>query len=183
MRRIFALLLVVALIALLCGCQADTGEKSVYYRHADYPIYDTFNELFSQATHVIYGRITDISQEMLSYSISHSELDKEPTTVYTVEILQHYKGEISSNIFYIRQFGGETDTAVYIYPDEPQLVLGDNYILFLGGNCIDENTAWLLNAHQSVYLVSENKEIIDVGGKGFPFSFSALPKPEDAGIE
>lgn len=182
-KKLALLIMIVVLLGSLLGCNHEPNEKTIYYGHADYPVYESTSELFNEATHVIFGRITNISNEMLSYKIPPSESDKEPTTVYTVEIQQCYKGETSSDIFYIRQFGGESDTAIYIYPDEPQLTLGDEYILFLGGNCVDENTAWLLNSQQSAYLVSESEEIIDMGGNGFLLNFAALSALEEATLK
>lgn len=179
-KRMVLLFMNAVLLVSLCGCSHENNEKPIYYVQADYPMYETLNELFNEATHVIYGCITDVSNEMLSYSIPPSESDKEPTTVYTLDIQHCYKGETSSNIFYIRQFGGENDEKIVIYPDEPRLTLGDKYVLFLGGNCVDENTAWLLNPHQSAYCVSNNEKFIDVGGKGFLLDFETLSMLETA---
>lgn len=129
MRKIICFLICLSVVISLSSCYKNNNEISntdfsdiftsgLYSKiSADWPIYSDAKNLTDNADLVFIGKITDIDFEVLDTSnalpVSEStpEHRRELYTIYTVEAITVYKGDVA-NVSKIRVMGGMVDFAV-----------------------------------------------------------------------
>ena len=158
--------------------EANTEEVEIIWVSADYPHYNSVEDLLYTATDVIRGEVLDSRTEWLDIRIPPEmvpevwetmgiEDDGEGFyvlhTIYRVRVLEVFYGALEvGEIVEIRQEGGALDnTIVYVhqYLDLPQ---GDELVFFLLESILDL-PFMLLNPTQSVYRVSGDRLMGDNG--------------------
>lgn len=128
---------------------------------ADYPIYDSLEELAGKADTIIKGKITGFTYKDLNVT-EESQSDDErlnpggekdnsviPYTVFTVEIEEVYKGTVrEKDTIQIKTLGGIAGDTEYFLEDsgETGLEEGKKYVLFL--ETYSNSPASLLNPIQ-----------------------------------
>ncbi|MBD5116646.1 MAG: hypothetical protein HDT48_03905 [Ruminococcaceae bacterium] len=173
--------------ALLSGCSTDSeslskdlsansiSENNVTYNYSvsDYPVYKKTEELISASDIVLTGRVTDVSFKMLDYKTAlppteeSEEGDITLCTIYTVEVISIYKGNVSESIN-IRVAGGIKDKyldqqiqvlgeraskGITVAEDMPEIKIGETYLFSL---MVFEGTdPCLLNFEQGIISVSD----------------------------
>lgn len=140
---------------------------------ADYPKYDTLENLVDRADTIVKGKIIDftysnlnITQEVDSdneYLNPGGEIDHSttPYTVYTIEIEKAYKGDYAENdVIEIKQLGGIIGNIEYVLEDniDAKLEKEHKYVFFL--ETYTDSPASLLNPLQASYEYDENDNII-----------------------
>lgn len=140
---------------------------------ADYPKYDSLENLVDRADTIIRGKIIDwsdselnISQDIDSddeYLNPGGEKDNStiPYTVYTVEIEEIYKGNIKEKeTIQVKQLGGTIGNVEYVLEDAARADFEKekNYLFFL--ETYPDSPASLLNPLQSSYELDNNNTII-----------------------
>lgn len=162
-------------------------EKKVYIGHADYPRFDSAEDLYNSADWIVQGKIIDQRVEVMSLRITDNseeddevlnpgvdiEDEKDVVTIHTVEIETVYKGELQKRTIEVMQLGGETNDAIYRFEGAPEFQIDNSYLLFLSKSIIVENAAWLLNDLQATYEVHGDK-IISSSIEGFSFTHEML---------
>lgn len=146
---------------------------------ADYPKYDTLENLVNRADTIVKGKIIDfkyselnITQEVNTddeYLNPGGEMDDSttPYTIYMIEIEKAYKGKYTENdVIEVKQLGGISGNVEYILEEsiDPKLEKEHNYVFFL--ETYSDSPASLLNPLQASYEYDENDNIINrVHGK------------------
>lgn len=162
MKKIFGSILLtgVTLILAACSSKANTAENAegvVTTVHAEYPSYDTANDLVNAADLIFSGTVESISYEELNVRTESgkdsttglSSSDSIPYTIYEINVDTIYKGTAQEDTISIKVPGGEMDGNQYIVDEAPTISLGETY-LFLTKTY--ENTyPSLLNATQATY--------------------------------
>lgn len=165
MKKSFRIVVQVIAICVLGACGKDAiepeDETMITIIHAEYPLYDTAQELVDEADLVFSGTVESVSYEMLdvraeSGKDSVTGLDQShciPYTIYQVKVDLLYKGSSDEDFIYIKCPGGEADENQYVVEGAVTLQEGGVY-LFLTKSF--ENTyPSLLNAAQSAYDMNE----------------------------
>ncbi len=165
MRKSFSIVVLVIAICVLGACGKDVTEPEdetmITIIHAEYPSYDTAQELVDEADLVFSGTVESVSYEMLdvraeSGKDSATGLDQShciPYTIYQVKVDILYKGSSDEDFIYIKCPGGEADENQYVVEGAVTLQEAGAY-LFLAKTF--ENTyPSLLNAAQSAYSMNE----------------------------
>lgn len=164
MKKTFTSILLTGITLTLaaCGSTADTAENTgdtgvATIIHAEYPYYDTANDLVNSADFIFSGTVEGVSYEMLDV---RTERDTDsaagssssfgiPYTIYEIKVDTVYKGTAQEDTVSIKVPGGEMDGNQYIIEDAPAISLGETY-LFLTETY--ENTyPSLLNVTQAAY--------------------------------
>ena len=162
MKKIFSSILLagIALTLAACGSTANTTGNAgnvVTTIHAEYPSYDTANDLVNSADLIFSGTVGSISYEDLNVRTESgtdsttglSSSDSIPYTIYEIKVDTIYKGTTQEDTISIKVPGGEIDGTQYIVDDAPTISLGETY-LFLTKTY--ENTyPSLLNVTQATY--------------------------------
>lgn len=140
---------------------------------ADYPKYDSLENLVDRADTIIQGKIIDstyselnITQDVDSddeYLNPGGEKDDStfPYTIYTVEISEVYKGNLKAKeTIQIKQLGGVIGNVEYVLeePSNINLDKNKNFLFFL--ETYSNSPASLLNPLQATYELDENNVII-----------------------
>ena len=161
----FVLLAGVTLTLSACGSTANTGGNSQNIGvattiHAEYPSYDTANDLVNSADLIFSGTVESISYEELNVRTESgtdsttglSSSHNIPYTIYEIKVDTIYKGTAQEDTISIKVPGGEMDGNQYVMDDAPAISLGETY-LFLTKTY--ENTyPSLLNATQATYNIN-----------------------------
>lgn len=177
--------------ALLSGCSADSeslsknvsvsssvnsiSENNITYNysHSDYYVYENPEELISAADIVLTGRVTDISFKMLDYktALPPTEESEESNitlcTIYTVEVISTYKGNVSESINIrvagglkdkyldeqLRVLGERASEGITVTMGMPEIEIGETYLFSLG--VFEGTDPCLMNQDQGVICVSD----------------------------
>ncbi len=173
-KSISIVMLMIVICALgACGKNAEVSEneKPVTVIHAEYPSYDTAQELVDEADLVFSGTVENITYEMLDVRSETgedsmtglSQSQSIPYTIYEVKVDSIYKGSSSETYISIKCPGGESDNEQYIVEGGAVLQEGEMY-LFLTKTF--ENTyPSLLNVTQSAYNMNEPNALSAEEGK------------------
>lgn len=169
----FTLLLVLCFMLPACGKESNISKNkgTVTVIHADYPCYNTAQELVDSADLVFTGSVENITYEELDIK-TESEDDSLtgfvaaqniPYTIYEIKIKDVYKGDADDDTICIKQPGGQIDDNTYILEGISVISQGETY-LFLAETY--ENTyPSLLNATQALYNMN-TPEVVNEQGDG-----------------
>lgn len=177
--------------ALLSGCSADSeslskdlsvsssvnsiSENNITYNysHSDYYVYENPEELISAADIVLTGKVTDISFKMLDYvtALPPTEETEERyiklCTIYTVDVISTYKGNVSESINIrvagglkdkyldkqLRVLGERASEGITVTMGMPEIEIGETYLFSLA--VFEGTDPCLMNIDQGVICVSD----------------------------
>ncbi len=159
------------------------AKKPVLLIHADYPEYESAKALAAKAAYIVRGKVSNKHQERMSTAVPlkpgetsinlDKELpeDKELITIYEISVTESYtdmahKGDTVK----LMTFGGETDKAIYLDPQTPEILLGKEYVFFMSESRILDKGGWLLNNSQALYSVEKGS----LEGSGFRLTLDDL---------
>ena len=129
MKKIIAGLLIAVLAIAGIGIgykinQADASgeEKSVTVLQADYPQYNTAEELVESSNLVFTGTVKNIEYQMIDVGTGEGPdedtgfVDNEeiPYTLYTIDVDKVYKGSIDSSSIIVKRAGGSLGDDEYV---------------------------------------------------------------------
>lgn len=165
MKKRFTSIAVLCAAVLITGCNsanesgvADSVNKAVL--SADYPYYDSIDKLSDRANVIVCGMITGAQVEEINDAIpepgNEASFDSSVTaphiyTVYTVELIDVYKGDYKQgDVMEIRQLGGAYSGVDYQYDGFIDFTEETEYVFFL--KQYEGFPANLLNPIQSCYI-------------------------------
>lgn len=161
MKKTFYIILSLTVCLMLGACSkkaSETTNKGITTSiHAEYPVYDTAQELVESADLVFSGSVENITYEILNTKselgvdslTGLSETQGIPYTLYEIKVTEVYKGNVKGDTITIKRPGGEYNGNKYILDDASDISLGETY-LFLTETY--ENTyPSLLNVTQASY--------------------------------
>lgn len=164
----------------------DCPEKNVVLGIADYPYYETLNDLILHSDYIIRGNVIKKGFEWRSLRISDEKTSKEMNsdgscddglsliTIFDVEVLDSYTEAVHpGDLIYVMALGGETSDTIYKILGDPDIQTNTEYVLFLSKSMIQENGGWLMNDSQSLYVI-DGENIKSVSDAGFDISFDNL---------
>lgn len=169
MKKTSNVVILISILCVLAACGKNAtvpeNEKSVTIIHAEYPSYDTAQELVDEADLVFSGTVESISYEMLDVrsetgkdSVTGSDQSQKiPYTIYQVEVDSVYKGSADETDISIKCPGGEADDNRYVVEGALVLQEGERY-LFLT-KTFETTYPSLLNVTQSAYNMNETNAL------------------------
>lgn len=86
----------------------------------------TFDQLVSQSTAIVYGRVADVRGQ---WTADRQGID----SLVTVDSIEYFKGGLGETVT-VRAPGGQVGTLVHVLPGAPRFRTGDMVVLFLKTN-------------------------------------------------
>jgi hypothetical protein len=167
------LVCIVVVIAGFLFFNQNTATTKKVTISADYPKYDSLENLVDKADTIIKGKITGFTYTELNVA-QENQSDNEllnpggekdsstiPYTVYDVEIEKTYKGTVKEkDTIQIKTLGGIIGDTEYVLEDSSDTGLeeGKQYVLFL--ETYSDSPASLLNPAQASYEYEDDGNII-----------------------
>ena len=164
-KRILLLFLPMLIIFILTSCgktieENDLGEV-ITIIHADYPEYDTAQSLVDAADLVFVGQVESVTNQMLDVKTEAGKdsmtglavADSIPYTIYEIEVVTVYKGNITGTTISLKRPGGILDGNEYILEDATVVTLGNTY-LFTAVS-FENSYPSFLNSSQSSYDMND----------------------------
>jgi hypothetical protein len=175
-KRILSTVLCFVTIITSVGCSSaktNSGqvEKDTLFINADFPSYDTVENLTTKASVIIRGtilssKVVEMDTRIItndkneksnpnynaqSDSVTNTPYTKKVYTVYAVKVNDSYKGEFKSgDTIEIKQLGGEINGQTYVLEDSIEFMNNKKYIMFL--ETYPNSPACLLNQIQATYI-------------------------------
>ena len=183
MKKIIAglFIAVAALLSVGIGykfCQADASEKekSITVLQADYPEYNTAEELVESSDLVFTGTVKNIEYQMIDVSTDEGadedtgfvDDEKMPYTLYTIDVDKVYKGSIESSTIIVKRAGGSFGSDEYVLENASEIAKGKNYLFVT--ETYEDTYPSLLNADQSSYDMDAPQTAMDGEEKGIMLS-------------
>lgn len=177
MRRVILSILIISTLVLTACTAAEkpvAGESETITIHADYPWYESTEDLYEKADLVMEGKVLDSRVEWVNHAIAPDKEDEDDprsnpsgegdpgetiTTIYTVKVQDIYKGSAGETIE-LEDMGGEINGIVCENPEAAELGTGDTYLLFL--SVYGDYPACLLNPTQAVYRVDGDRLVGEI---------------------
>ena len=143
------------------------AEKSVTVLQADYPKYNTAEELVESSDLVFTGTVKNIEYQMIDVSTDKEpdedtgfvDDEKMPYTLYTVDVDKIYKGSIESSTIIIKRAGGSFGSDEYVVENASEIAKGKKYLFVT--ETYEDTYPSLLNADQSSYDMDTPQTIMD----------------------
>ena len=143
------------------------AEKSVTVLQADYPKYNTAEELVRSSDLVFAGTVKNIEYQMIDVSTDKEpdedtgfvDNEKMPYTLYTVDVDKVYKGSIESSTIIIKRAGGSFGSDEYVVENASEIAKGKKYLFVT--ETYEDTYPSLLNADQSSYDMDTPQTIMD----------------------
>lgn len=167
------LLIVLCFILSACGKESNISKNkgTVTVIHADYPCYNTAQELVDSADLAFTGSIENITYEELDIKTESGDdsltgfaaTQNIPYTIYEIKVKDVYKGNADNDTIYIKQPGGQIDDNVYVLEGISTISQGETY-LFLA-ETYETTYPSLLNATQALYNMN-TPEVVNEQGEG-----------------
>jgi len=129
-------------------------------------IYDSIEDLATDATDVVRAEVLDERVEKLNTFLEEPPPEIDPYmlyTVYRIKVLEAYQGKAAAgDIMEVRQLGGQLDDELVVSLDFVPIAPGDDLVFFLRESYIENYPSVLVNAHQSTYKYAETGEMESV---------------------
>lgn len=176
MKRTIAGILITIFVLAVSGIvigyklnQADVSkeEKNVIVLQADYPKYNTAEELVESSDLVFTGAVKNIEYQMIDVSTDKGA-DKDtgfvdgeemPYTLYTIDVDKVYKGSIESSTIIVKRAGGSFGSGEYVVENASEIEKGKNYLFVT--ETYEGTYPSLLNADQSSYDMDAPQTVMD----------------------
>ncbi len=166
MKKILNILLVIMIFS-FSACKNEEKEitvmpKNTFIIQADYPVYDSADDIVDKADLIFSGTVKNISYTSLDIrteegtdSMTGLSEPSEPLphTLYEIEIIQLYKGIATEDTITLKRVGGIVGDSEYILVDAPNISVGETY-LFLSAT-FENSYPELLNLTQATYSMNE----------------------------
>ncbi len=201
MKRIFvALLVLIGILLVSCdktskdNTESSKSDQLVTYStmNADWPEYNDPQSIYDVADLVFTGKVVKISFQLLDSTTAKpptsktEDIDIVLFTIYDIEIIENYKGNLSKTI-QVKNRGGikdefieeqldelkkKGDTVIPLMEGMPEITIGKEYLFVVKRN--EDRPAFLINLDQSVFSLDNPfeehphttaKDIISVSGK------------------
>lgn len=166
MKKKSVIVLILAITILLSACattddnskvEKESGVKQVVLS-ADYPVYDTAEDLVGAADFVFSGIVESITYESIDVSDAGNEAsDVEnaiPYTIYEIKVSKVYQGESTEDKVYIKCPGGRIGNTEYVLDSANPIIKGETY-LFLTKTYSNTYPS-LLNVTQALFNMSSS---------------------------
>lgn len=156
-----AILMAAALTFGACGKEADPveSEETAVSLSADYPVYNTAQELVDQANLIFSGTVENITYELLDVRdkpVAGTEEGGSPYAIYEVRVTNIYKGSSEEDTICIKcPSGGVFDGMEYAVENAVSLEKGREYLLL--AETYENAYPSLLNPTQAVYDLDAQK--------------------------
>ncbi len=156
-------------------------EKKVITLHADWPYYETLDEMADEADYIVYGKVKSkrcawkclktqgeacMCEEPACEDPTHVCDNSIAVTIYEIEVLESYGKKTPGDKVEFICYGGEIDGVIYeVVCQMPVLEIGGKYALFMtqDGN--------MLSPIQGIFRLSDNGKF---SGGGFYLNFDIL---------
>lgn len=158
-------------VSVLCGCKES--ESKSYTMSADYPSYDTAQDIVDSADLVFTGKVKGVTYKILDIRTDlgedsmtgYKDTDPIPYTIYEIEPIRFYKGSTEEKTVYIKRPGGNFDNENYVLEDASEIVVDGEY-LFLASTYANSYPS-LVNATQASYnLNASSASTLSIGDNG-----------------
>ena len=161
MKKTFCTIVLMVICLMIGACGKEAGETKnegiTTSIHADYPVYDTAQDLVRAADLVFSGSVENVTYETLNTGTESgtdsvtglSEAQGIPYTLYKIKVDEVYKGTVEGDTVIVKIPGGELDGNRYVLDEASTISKGETY-LFLT-ETYENSYPSLLNATQASY--------------------------------
>lgn len=139
------------LILVMVACKPR--QESIVHINMDYPAYSTLDEAVGAANLIVEGK--SLGKEYKMLDIGSGESSSMPYTVYDIEVVKVYKGDIKEgDVIEVKILGGKFKDVEYVLAS-PSPILNDDgeYVLFL--STYEDSPASLINPIDSVFELKD----------------------------
>ena len=182
-RRAFILASILFSLVVMSDCSSNSNtaanENEVTVIQAEYPVYDTAEEIVNASDLVFSGTVTEINYESLNVK-SETGADPEtglveateiPYTIFDISIEQVYKGHVESNSISIKRPGGKMDGQVFAVEDASTIEVGETYLFIT--QTYENTYPSLLNVTQASFDMN-NPEVVNNGQENEAITLSEV---------
>ncbi len=182
-RRAFILASILFSLVVMSACSSNSNtaanENEVTVIQAEYPVYDTAEEIVNASDLVFSGTVTEINYESLNVK-SETGADPEtglveateiPYTIFDISIEQVYKGHVESNSISIKRPGGKMDGQVFAVEDASTIEVGETYLFIT--QTYENTYPSLLNVTQASFDMN-NPEVVNNGQENEAITLSEV---------
>lgn len=182
-RRAFILASILFSLVVMSACSSNSNtaanENEVTVIQAEYPVYDTAEEIVNASDLVFSGTVTEINYESLNVK-SETGADPEtglveateiPYTIFDISIEQVYKGHVESNSISIKRPGGKMDGQVFTVEDASTIEVGETYLFIT--QTYENTYPSLLNVTQASFDMN-NPEVVNNGQENEAITLSEV---------
>ena len=129
-KRAFMLVGILLISIVMSACSSNskstTNENETTIIQAEYPVYDTAEEIVDASDLVFSGTVTEINYESLNVK---SETGAEiPYTIFDISIEKVYKGNVESSSISIKRPGGKIDGQFFVVEGASTIEVGETYL-------------------------------------------------------
>lgn len=160
-------ILLVSIMTSACGSNSDTSsiEREVTSIHAEYPVFDTAEDIVDASNLVFSGTVTEISYETLNAKSETGadtltgllESSDIPYTIFEISVDQVYKGNVDGDTILIKRPGGKLDGETFVLDDASLIEQGETYLFITEG--YENSYPSLLNVTQASYNINEPEKM------------------------
>jgi len=147
--------------SIIYGYEDQDESITTMYIHVNYLRYDCIEDMASSSTCVVRAKVLDIRTEMINIAARGEGIEPIyfPYTVYTVEVIESFKGEaVTGDIIEVKQIGGIVGNIHATSHHKIHIYIGDDLVLFLFSNDTENMPSNLINAAQGVYRFTPSNE-------------------------
>ena len=139
-KRAFMLVGILLISIVMSACSSNskstTNENETTIIQAEYPVYDTAEEIVDASDLVFSGTVTEINYESLNVK-SETGADSEtglveateiPYTIFDISIEKVYKGNVESSSISIKRPGGKIDGQFFVVEGTSTIEVGETYL-------------------------------------------------------
>ena len=139
-KRAFMLVGILLISIVMSACSSNskstTNENETTIIQAEYPVYDTAEEIVDASDLVFSGTVTEINYESLNVK-SETGADSEtglveateiPYTIFDISIEKVYKGNVESSSISIKRPGGKIDGQFFVVEGASTIEVGETYL-------------------------------------------------------
>lgn len=142
-KRAFMLVGILLISIVMSACSSNskstTNENETTIIQAEYPVYDTAEEIVDASDLVFSGTVTEINYESLNVK-SETGADSEtglveateiPYTIFDISIEKVYKGNVESSSISIKRPGGKIDGQFFVVEGTSTIEVGETYLFII----------------------------------------------------
>lgn len=171
-KRAFILASILFSLVVMSACSSNSNtaanENEVTVIQAEYPVYDTAEEIVNASDLVFSGTVTEINYESLNVKTETgadpetglAEASEIPYTIFDISIEQVYKGNVESNSISIKRPGGKMDGQVFVVEGASAIEVGETYLFIT--QTYENTYPSLLNVTQASFDMN-NPEVVNNG--------------------
>ena len=165
-KKIISIVAILALLLCACSSNSDNAETSSVGEYlsisADFPYYNTVEEITTASKRIIVGEITSTEDVLLDMG----DGTKLPYIICTVKVRDVFKGDMVESIK-VKVLGGNVGDSMVVSEAAPMAQKGNICFFALNHDYEKEEYEWPVNYDQGMQVLTGNEEDVPIGSEKF----------------